>query len=122
MSKVNNGIKHSSDNHYFFNTKSVTELSHKLSNKEKRIPSEEAPPEEWLRWADQLQALWLEALNLDKEYVILSFEELEALKNYLHAYELLITCKQSAVRVSRTAWESLEKGLLTWEKEESGEN
>ncbi len=54
-----------------------------------------------------------EALELSQESVTFSDEEAEALKNYLYATELLIRCKESAIRVSRSEWDSLEARLLT---------
>ena len=73
---------------------------------------------EWRSWENQLQQIWLDEFGLGLEAIQLSQEESGALENYLDATELIIRCKQSAVRVSRTAWEALERRLLTWEEQE----
>ena len=67
----------------------------------------------WREWADQLQLIWLEALELSAEDITFSYEEAEALRNYLYANELLIQCKEAAIRVSRSEWKALEQRLLT---------
>ena len=72
-----------------------------------------ASSEQWLQWAGQLESTWLEALDLDKEIITFSEAEAKALRDYLDANKLLIRCKQSAVRISRKAWEDLETKLLT---------
>lgn len=64
-------------------------------------------------WANQLEFIWLEALELDVEDITFSWEEAGALQNYLYANELLIQCKEAAIRVSRREWEALERRLLT---------
>ncbi len=48
-----------------------------------------------------------------RKSITFSDEEAEALRNYLYANELLIQCKEAAIRVSRSEWEALERRLLT---------
>lgn len=85
----------------------------KLSNHRQNIPSPDSSSEAWSQWAKQLRLIWLEALELDEEAVAFSYEEATALKDYLYVTELLIRCKESAIRVSRIDWEALEARLLT---------
>ncbi|PSB28093.1 NACHT domain-containing protein [Stenomitos frigidus] len=55
----------------------------------------------------------LEALHLQSEWIDLSEEEEKALENYLYANELMVRCKEAAVRVSRETWEAIEARMLT---------
>jgi len=77
------------------------------------IPDEDAAPEAWRRWADELEAIWLGAFDLTKEMITFAKADAEALEHYLYLTELLIRCKDSAVRVSKTEWAALEARLLT---------
>ena len=92
---------------------SIDQLYAQLTQLQQSIPGEDDSSEQWLQWADQLESAWPNALNLTKEDLTFSKAEAEALQDYLCTNELLICCKQSAVRVSRKAWEDLEARLLT---------
>ena len=105
-------------NHQFLSAQSLTVLTEKLSHQQRALPTPDTSFDTWLLWANQLRQIWLHALGLNSENVTLSSEETEAIKNYLYATELVVRCKQSAVRVSRTAWEALERKLLAWEEKE----
>ena len=67
----------------------------------------------WHNWADDIEAVWLKALSLDKAALTFTQEEEEALHDYLYAIELLIRCKEAAVRISKQAWADHEARLLT---------
>ena len=97
----------------FFTLEKLGQLPTQLSQLKQSIPGENSSSEQWRQWADQLESAWLDALELDKEAITFSQAEAEALQNYLYANELLIRCKESAVRVSKKAWEDLEARLLT---------
>ena len=97
----------------FFTLEKLGQSLTQLSHLEQSIPSEGSSSEQWRQWVNQLESTWLEALELDKEAITFSREEAEALRDYLYANELLIRCKESAVRVSKKAWEDLEARLLT---------
>ena len=56
-----------------------------------------------------MPSLMKEPLPLESIYTAV---EAKALRDYLDANKLLIRCKQSAVRISRKAWEDLEARLL----------
>ena len=99
--------------HHFLNAKVFESIETKLSNHQRLLPDDKASFEAWRTWATQLQLIWLEALELDADDVTFSTEEAEALENYLYANELLIRCKEAAIRVSRSEWEALERRLLT---------
>lgn len=88
-------------------------MADKLSNHCRNIPIPNSSSEAWIKWAKELRLIWLEALEINEEAVTFSSEEEEALRDYLYATELLIGCKESAIRVSRSEWEALEAWLLT---------
>jgi hypothetical protein len=46
---------------------------------------------------------------------MLSDDEAKALADYLYACELMVRCKESAVRVSPQTWEAIEGRMLTVE-------
>jgi hypothetical protein len=99
--------------HYFLNAQSMQKIANELSIHQKNLPSKNTPLENWHNWANRLQFIWLEALNLNGDSVSFSLEEAQALRDYLYATELLIRCKESAIGVSRSEWEAMESRLLT---------
>ena len=96
-----------------FSTSQLGRLPQELGRMEDCIPDEDAAPDAWRQWADELEAIWLGAFDLTKEMITFSKADAEAIKHYLYLTELLIRCKDSAVRVSKTEWEALEARLLT---------
>ena len=103
-------------NHHCLSANAFTDLAEKLSQQEKTIPDWQASGHAWRVWADQLDNIWINAFGISLETLTFSKEEIEALSKYLCVVELLLSCKQSAIRVSRTAWEDLEARLLTWDE------
>lgn len=63
-------------------------------------------------FADRIRQLWFDALHLNPNLVKLSNEEISALNNYLYACELMVRCKESAVRVSPQVWAGIEDRML----------
>ena len=100
------------NNHHFLNAQVFETIAMNLSQ-HRNLPTNAASYNDWNTWADQLQAVWLEALELSKADIDFSYEEAKALQNYLYANELIIQCKEAAIRVSRCEWEALEQRLLT---------
>ena len=90
-----------------------THLAHQLEQMSENIPSDGAPSKAWQDWANNLEALWLDTLGLDRTALTFTPKESEALKYYLYATELLIHCKNAAVRIPKQAWADLEDRLLT---------
>ena len=88
-------------------------LSEKLKDLRKQIPSGKATADEWQNFADQLLETFLTFFRLDREIINFSVSEVEALEKYLYAVNLIIDCKNAAVRVSRKEWEAIESRLLT---------
>jgi TIR domain/NACHT domain len=63
-------------------------------------------------FADRIRQLWYTALNLNPDLLNLSEAELTALQNYFYANELIVRCKESAVRVTEGVWASIEERML----------
>jgi hypothetical protein len=63
--------------------------------------------------ADCFQQIWYTALHLNPEWLDLSEEEKQSLENYLYANELMIRCKEAALRVSPQVWNEIESRMLT---------
>ena len=101
--------------HQFFNSESLSILASSLAQHRKLFLDKNILLKKLNEHIRLLESIWLEALNINQKAITFSFVEVEALKNYLYATELIIRCQQSAVRVSRSAWEALESKLLTWD-------
>ncbi|MBW4485853.1 MAG: NACHT domain-containing protein [Tildeniella torsiva UHER 1998/13D] len=97
-----------------FSNPKFAELPDQLELMAKTIPAQDAPGSDWHNWADELEALWLNALGLSRADLRFNREEAEALQNYLCAIDLLLRCKNAAVRIRKQAWAELEDRLLTY--------
>ncbi|PSB35755.1 hypothetical protein C7B82_00225 [Stenomitos frigidus ULC18] len=56
---------------------------------------------------------WYLALSFDPDWLDWSEAEVESLNNYLYANELIVRCKEAAVRVSPKVWAGIEERMLT---------
>ncbi|MEO0768578.1 MAG: NACHT domain-containing protein [Cyanobacteria bacterium J06649_4] len=110
--RVNNADK----DHHFLNQQSFKSMARELSECRDRLPTISSSPEVWRQWIEEIQLIWLDALELSAKDITFSRTEAEALSNYLYANELLLQCKEAAIRVPRGEWEQLEKRLLTLEE------
>ncbi|MGC1308596.1 MAG: NACHT domain-containing protein [Phormidesmis sp.] len=99
--------------HHIFDSRSMEIVAKELLIHTQAVPEPCASPDLFHRWIMQLRYIWLETLELDEDAITFSSMEVRALKDYLHATELLIRCKESAIRVSRSEWAAMEKRLLT---------
>ena len=63
-------------------------------------------------FGDRIRQLWCDALNLTPDLLNLSESELTALQNYFYANELMVRCKESAVRVTEGVWAGIEERML----------
>lgn len=106
--------------HHFLNTKCIKLLSDNLLSCANELPNVRASQRFWNAWAKRLDSIWEEAIALDSNLVRFSPRESEVWRDYMYANMLIMLCRHSSVRVSRTAWEALEEKLLTWD-EEKGE-
>jgi hypothetical protein len=88
-------------------------LVNQLEAMENSVPGNNAPIEERRSFVNRLRQTWYEAFHLDPEWLDLSEEEIRSLEDYLYANELMIRCKEAAVRVSPQVWEAIESRMLT---------
>jgi NACHT domain len=95
-----------------FTNINLTTLIAQLEALEAQIPDDEQPPEMHELFGKSLIQTWLHAFNLTSEMVNLSREEITAWDNYLYANNLIIQCKDAAVRVSPQVWEKIEARML----------
>ncbi|MDZ8027090.1 MAG: NACHT domain-containing protein [Nostoc sp. SerVER01] len=97
----------------------LTELITNLETLQSQVPSDQNSIEELRVFVQNFQSLiqtftqeWLQAFSLTLEIVNLSLEEAKALGDYLYANQLIIQCKQAAVKVSPQTWEAIEARML----------
>lgn len=74
---------------------------------------ENSSEDQWLSWANSLDLLWFDTLGIDEASLTFTDEEVSVLVRYLYITELIVRCKDAAVRVPKQAWEELEARLLT---------
>ncbi|GAB4151856.1 MAG: hypothetical protein Fur0046_31270 [Cyanobacteria bacterium J069] len=63
-------------------------------------------------FAEEISQVWYVALQLEPEVGKLSEDEAEALENCLYVNELMVRCKEAAVRVSPKVWAGIEERML----------
>ena len=90
----------------------LSALIDELETLQSEIPDNNQSQEVWRSFANRIEQIYLNAFQLKREWLELSEEEVNALSNYLYACELMIRCKESAVRVSRKTWEEIEGRML----------
>ena len=88
-------------------------LINKLKPLGASVQHENEPLESRYALVEQIYQTWLSALQLQPQWIDLSDEEAEALANYLYANELMVRCKEAAVRVSPQVWTGIEERMLT---------
>jgi energy-coupling factor transporter ATP-binding protein EcfA2 len=96
-----------------FRADNFTELLAQLKALKIQVPNDRQPYEVRSAFAKQIQAVWFNALRLDPAWVKLPEVEVELLNNYLYTNELLVCCKEAAVRVSPQTWAGIEARMLT---------
>lgn len=62
---------------------------------------------------DRLDVIWVDAFKLSAELMSISKEDSRCLSKYFYACELMIRCKEGAVRVSPDVWAGIESRILT---------
>ena len=76
-------------------------------------PKQDASTSKKTQFSESLDHLWFSALGIEAEVAILSTKETKSLVDYLYACELMIRCKEGAVRVSPDVWAGIESRILT---------
>jgi GTPase SAR1 family protein len=70
-------------------------------------------PEERRKRSNQLRQKVIQMLNYNPEWDTLLPEEVANLEKYLYLNEMLIRCKQAAIKVSPRTWQRIENNMLT---------
>ncbi|MEO1209525.1 MAG: NACHT domain-containing protein [Cyanobacteria bacterium J06638_20] len=96
-----------------FNSTKFAKLPKQLKRFATMTPGPDSSSEALQNWGDKLESLWLDTLNLDKSDLTFTEAEAQSLRNHLYATELLIRCKEAAIRIPKQAWADLEARLLT---------
>ena len=77
------------------------------------IPGTEQAVEVYKAFSKRVWHTWCSALGLNSNWVNLDKLEVKALTDYLYANELIVRCKEAAVRVSPQVWAGIEERMLT---------
>ena len=96
-----------------FNSVDFAALINQLKAMRASVPSNDASRAEHLSFSDRISQTWYKALHINPEWLELSREEGRSLENYLYANELMIRCKEAALRVSPQVWNVIEDRMLT---------
>ena len=95
-----------------FNTSVFKDVPRQLLNLHEKAPHL-STADEWFSYADELKAIWSNALGLTIETISLSSEEWVCFYQYLYANELLLSCKEASIGISQKEWKALKARLLT---------
>ncbi len=87
-------------------------LTSKLDSLKNKIPERRRSSEVYREFVERIEQTWLNAFSLDMDTVDLSKDEAKAMENYFYAINLILQCKNTAVQISESNWEELEKRLL----------
>ena len=77
-----------------------------------KVPDDKQPKEVRQAFTKQILQTLLQAFRLSPELVNLSEQEAQAWKNYFYANDLMMQCKEAAVRVSPNTWAEIEERML----------
>ncbi|WNZ46194.1 NACHT domain-containing protein [Leptolyngbya boryana CZ1] len=78
-----------------------------------QVPRDNEPYAVRQAFADRIRQIWYDAFHIDSDWLNLSREEARLLENYLYTNELMIRCKEAALRVSPHVWDAIESRMLT---------
>jgi hypothetical protein len=95
-----------------FKDVNLTELIAQLEELQKQLPDADQPEQIHLAFLGRFLDTLCNVLDLNPEIVKLSYEETEALGDYLSANYLIVECKAAAVRISAKTWEEIESRML----------
>jgi predicted NACHT family NTPase len=97
-----------------FKANSFKDLIAKLEALKFHVSDNNKPNEGQRRaFAEKVSSLWFEALHLNPEIAKLTEDEVHTLSNYLYVNELMVRCKEAAVRVSPEVWAEIEERMVT---------
>jgi hypothetical protein len=96
-----------------FKAINFSSLIDQLETLKSKAPDDQQPYEICRAFANQIFSIWCNALNLKREWLDLTEAEINALNDYLYANELMVRCKEAAVRISPQVWAEIESRMLT---------
>ncbi|MEL6490858.1 MAG: NACHT domain-containing protein [Cyanobacteria bacterium J06621_3] len=76
-------------------------------------PAQGASYEEEKKLVESVCSFWLSVLNIDSNTAALTQKEAQSLSDYCNICQLMVRCKESAIRVSPDVWKSIESSILT---------
>jgi NACHT domain len=82
-----------------------------LESLKSQVPDDKQPLEVLEAFSEHLLQIWCKDLGIERELLNHSESEVQALVDYFYICELMVRCKESAVRVSRDVWESIENAI-----------
>jgi len=92
-------------------------LLDQLESLKTQIPGRDDSIESERAFVACIRQTWYDALHINPEWTELSEQEIQSFQNYLHANELMIRCKEAALRVSPQVWNAIESRMLTVQDE-----
>ncbi len=95
-----------------FKSVDLLDLVQQLEGMKSRVPDNNQHVLVRYAFAEEIWQVWLAALHLDPEVAKLSEDEAKALENCLYINELMVRCKEAAVRVSPQVWAGIEERML----------
>lgn len=101
----------------FFETINFSKMIIQLEAIKSHVPDKHQSYEVRRAFADQVLSIWRNSLNLKAEWLDLSEAEIHALNDYLYANDLMVRCKEAAVRVSPQVWTEIESRMLTMQEQ-----
>lgn len=97
---------------------SYSELAEKIDNLERNFKNKKTSKTSIENMIECLFDYWCDAFRFDlRQLIHMNYEELNALESYLYAYELIVRCKESAVRIDPEVWKGIEARMLTLPEE-----
>ena len=96
-----------------FRSVDFSKLIRDIKKLEGTKPEQDVEISQQTQFLENLHHLWFSALGIEAEVAMLSKEEAKSLADYLYACELMIRCKEGAVRVSPDVWAGIESRILT---------
>ncbi|NET50925.1 MAG: hypothetical protein F6K09_19990 [Merismopedia sp. SIO2A8] len=96
-----------------FRSLEFTDFIKKLQALESNLPRQDQPVKIRVDFIETIIGIWCKTFQLDPDYWIFSQSEQSALGSYFYANELMVKCKESAVRVSPRIWKELEAQMVT---------
>ncbi|NJM74868.1 MAG: hypothetical protein HC852_02740 [Acaryochloridaceae cyanobacterium RU_4_10] len=83
-----------------------------LESSKSQVPDDEQPFEVLEAFSERFLQMWCKDLGLERELLNHSESEVQALVDYFYICKLMVRYKESAVRVSRDVWESIENAMV----------